>query len=148
MKDNQQHPDRVNRTPADSRHSDALERHAAARVSVQFICDRLPGEPLDAIRPTWGDLVALVRSHRYLEAEVRRLRHALERSVFYQAHYAKLLNMWDGGHRIVFENAQQWLDRLAEQERAVHTASPPATSEKPELAKGLQVEPEENKHAE
>lgn len=41
------------------------------------------------------------------------LRRALEESVKLQSHYAKLLNMHDGGTRLQFENASAWLDRLA-----------------------------------
>ena len=39
---------------------------------------------------------------------------ALEESVKLQAHYAKLLNQYDGGERLAFENAQEWLDRMVE----------------------------------
>ena len=44
------------------------------------------------------------------------LRHALEESVKLQSHYAKLLNIYDGGIRKEFANAQVWLDRLAKVE--------------------------------
>ena len=46
------------------------------------------------------------------DAEVQRLRYALEESVKLQSHYAMLLNMWDGGERMQFDSAQAWLDRL------------------------------------
>lgn len=39
---------------------------------------------------------------------------ALEESVKLQSHYAKLLNMHDGGKRIGFDNAKAWVDRLRE----------------------------------
>jgi hypothetical protein len=74
------------------------------------------------------------------EAEVRRLSHALDRSVYLQAHYAKLLNMWDGGDRIVFENAQQWLDRLDALERTADTATRQVTTESPDPAQDPQVD--------
>jgi hypothetical protein len=45
-------------------------------------------------------------------AEVVALRDALDKSVKLQAHYAKLLNDYDGGERIAFGCAQEWMDRL------------------------------------
>lgn len=42
-----------------------------------------------------------------------RFKAALEESVALQSHYAMLLNMYDGGKRIEFSNAQEWIDRLA-----------------------------------
>jgi hypothetical protein len=39
-------------------------------------------------------------------------REALELSVRLQAHYASLLNMHDGGERIVFATVDEWLARL------------------------------------
>ena len=38
--------------------------------------------------------------------------HALEESVKLQSHYAELLNMHDGGQRIQFKDAKEWLLRL------------------------------------
>lgn len=37
----------------------------------------------------------------------------LEESVTLQSHYAALLNAHDGGRRILFKNAKDWLARLA-----------------------------------
>jgi hypothetical protein len=42
----------------------------------------------------------------------RELALALEESVRLQAHYAGLLNAYDGGARIQFQNAAEWIDRL------------------------------------
>lgn len=42
------------------------------------------------------------------------LMRALVESVKLQAHYAGLLNMYDGGERIVFQNASEWLKRIQE----------------------------------
>lgn len=39
-------------------------------------------------------------------------REALEESVKLQSHYAMLLNMYDGGTRIEFKSADEWLARL------------------------------------
>ncbi len=37
---------------------------------------------------------------------------ALEESVKLQSHYAKLLNMHDGGRRLEFKDANEWRQRL------------------------------------
>jgi hypothetical protein len=43
----------------------------------------------------------------------KKLEDALDESVELQSHYAHLLNMSDGGQRIVFANRWEWLERLA-----------------------------------
>jgi hypothetical protein len=65
----------------------------------------------------------------------------LEQSVKLQSHYATLLNMHDGGTRMVFAHCGEWLARLRQLERTEDTASPPATTSTPELAEGIQVKP-------
>jgi hypothetical protein len=45
---------------------------------------------------------------------IRDLVIALEESVKLQSHYAYLLNMYDGGERTLFKNADAWLKRLNE----------------------------------
>ena len=40
----------------------------------------------------------------------------MNESVKLQAHYAKLLNMHDGGQRTVFKNTDEWLARLEQME--------------------------------
>lgn len=47
-------------------------------------------------------------------AERLRLTVALRESLKLQTHYAKLLNMHDGGQRIGFESVEDWLKRLEE----------------------------------
>ena len=47
------------------------------------------------------------------DAEIARLRGALEQLVSLSSHYASLLNTRDGGKRIIFKNADEWLTRLA-----------------------------------
>lgn len=47
------------------------------------------------------------------EERVKQLRSALERSVNLQSHYASLLNVYDGGKRMQFADADAWLARLA-----------------------------------
>lgn len=39
---------------------------------------------------------------------------ALRRLIELQSHYAKLLNGYDGGDRLQFASAQEWVDRLHE----------------------------------
>jgi hypothetical protein len=39
---------------------------------------------------------------------------ALEESVKLQSHYAGILNAYDGGERMQFSGAEEWLDRLKE----------------------------------
>jgi hypothetical protein len=48
-----------------------------------------------------------------LETQVRTLSAALAESVRLQSHYAGLLNTYDGGQRIQFISADEWLERLA-----------------------------------
>jgi hypothetical protein len=43
---------------------------------------------------------------------IRGLEIALEESVKLQSHYAKLLNMHDGGRRMQFAGSKEWIDRL------------------------------------
>ena len=57
-------------------------------------------------------LATVLADLRAAEADNDRLRDALEQSVRLQAHYAELLNMDDGGKRILFANADAWLARL------------------------------------
>lgn len=47
-----------------------------------------------------------------LSADLEAARGALEQSVKFQSHYAAILNDWDGGKRMVFANADAWMDRL------------------------------------
>lgn len=51
-------------------------------------------------------LKAFLTRHREMEA-------ALAESVKLQSHYADLLNMYDGGKRMTFANADEWIARMA-----------------------------------
>lgn len=42
------------------------------------------------------------------------LMEALKESLKLQAHYAELLNHYDGGQRRIFKDPKEWLDRLKE----------------------------------
>jgi hypothetical protein len=44
--------------------------------------------------------------------EILALREALDESVKLQSHYAALLNDYDGGKRLQFATADDWLERL------------------------------------
>ena len=48
------------------------------------------------------------------EYTIKSLLIALHESVKLQSHYAELLNMHDGGERIVFQSAKSWIERLRE----------------------------------
>lgn len=54
----------------------------------------------------------ILKSHGAAIALVNELLDALERSVKLQSHYARLLNMHDGGQRLSFDDCDQWLERL------------------------------------
>lgn len=60
-----------------------------------------------------AEIARLTRELEEVRAGAAVLREALEESVKYQSHYADLLNMYDGGERMQFADAQAWLDRLA-----------------------------------
>ncbi len=47
-----------------------------------------------------------------LRLDLARCRYALGESVKLQSHYAQLLNMHDGGERIGFTDADEWIARL------------------------------------
>lgn len=43
---------------------------------------------------------------------IAEMHEALAESIKLQSQYATLLNMYDGGQRLIFENADAWIDRL------------------------------------
>ena len=49
-----------------------------------------------------------------MQMRLELLTEALRESLKLQSHYARLLNMYDGGERMEFPTVQAWLDRLAE----------------------------------
>ena len=55
-----------------------------------------------------------IDEHGECREEIHRLAKALGESVKLQSHYAKLLNMWDGGKRMTFDGADAWMARLQE----------------------------------
>lgn len=59
-----------------------------------------------------GDICLLARQFKRAYEANGNLMGALEESVKLQSHYANLLNMHDGGERMQFETAHDWLDRL------------------------------------
>lgn len=48
----------------------------------------------------------------FKDKENEKLENALRESVKIQSHYASLLNTYDGGKRIVFSDAEEWMERL------------------------------------
>lgn len=56
----------------------------------------------------------LVKANLTLNADRIALREALEESLKLQSHYAKLLNMSDGGQRLQFDTAESWMKRMEE----------------------------------
>jgi hypothetical protein len=51
------------------------------------------------------------------QEEIERVKAGLIESVKLQSHYAELLNMHDGGQRIAFKDADEWIERLKEVKR-------------------------------
>jgi hypothetical protein len=76
------------------------------------------------------------------------LRRALKRSLRLQAHYAMLLNMYDGGQRMIFTGIDQWLARLREVDERVRTAAATLGEDEPREERAtsdpqaVQAEPE------
>lgn len=54
---------------------------------------------------------------KYHSDRADKLLAALEASVQYQSHYGQLLNIYDGGERMAFASAADWLARLAALEK-------------------------------
>ena len=44
---------------------------------------------------------------------LKSMREALDQSVKLQSHYASLLNVYDGGKRMQFASAEEWIARLS-----------------------------------
>jgi hypothetical protein len=97
---------------------------AQACINVLSLPNLTPDQRKAAVK-VWTErcIKAAVRASSPNEAA--RLRFALEELVTLQAHYAKLLNEYDGGARTEFTSADQWLARLDElarqRDRAVET---------------------------
>jgi hypothetical protein len=47
-----------------------------------------------------------------VHVDIDELRDALEKSIQLQSHYAELLNFMDGGKRLTFRTADEWVERL------------------------------------
>lgn len=60
------------------------------------------------------------------EPSVEELRTALDELIKLQAHYAKLLNMHDGGQRHPFASADEWIERLRYLARSAARVKPGA----------------------
>jgi len=53
-----------------------------------------------------------VKAMDVLTEQIVELQESLDESIKFQTHYAELLNMYDGGKRIIFKNSEQWIKRL------------------------------------
>ena len=71
-----------------------------------------------------GDYVKF-DDYSLLQAKNARLKELLDESFKLQVHYAELLNMHDGGERIVFENIEQFEERLKTVKANYHKAAQP-----------------------
>ncbi len=83
---------------------------------VSILSDRdldAMADDIDAA-PLVEALRKFLHHHREREIEHTRLRYALEQSLKLQAHYATLLNQYDGGKRLAFTEVDAWLRRLKE----------------------------------
>lgn len=73
---------------------------------LQSTADRLRTKP-----DTLG--IRVSREHYlWLAERIRQLQDALDKSVSLHGHYARILNMEDGGQRLQFHNGQDWIARL------------------------------------
>lgn len=80
-----------------------------------FKCDGKGGVETTMSTERMGEIID--RATTEIEKDVRviaKLRRALEESVKLQSHYALLLNSQDGGRRMQFASADEWLARLDE----------------------------------
>lgn len=62
---------------------------------------------------------------------IAQLQHALKESVWLQSHYAELLNQHDGGRRLTFNSADDWLARIAVVEAQNSSADAPSGEQEP-----------------
>ena len=58
--------------------------------------------------PSFEDIIA------DKDAWIAQLYEALSESVNLQSHYASILNAYDGGRRLQFADAEEWIKRLSE----------------------------------
>jgi hypothetical protein len=92
--------------------SDALETQLSEKDrEIERLTDVLAAsrtarqQEVDALRNRISDSAAK-------DKLIVELREALAESVKLQSHYARLLNMWDGGERMPFASIDDWLARL------------------------------------
>jgi len=75
-------------------------------------------EPKEALLQTAEDYAHVIHNIFPKDEIIKELRQALLRSLELQSHYAKLLNMHDGGERIGFASIEAWLERIKNTEQA------------------------------
>jgi hypothetical protein len=86
--------------------------HALNTDEKVYRCDK----PISNDHPTLSqvpEVKALLQTAvAFAEPRLEELYTALQESLKVQSHYAKLLNMHDGGHRMTFVSPEVWLSRL------------------------------------
>jgi hypothetical protein len=87
----------------------AIANARGNRRGVPNIINILEILPPSLVEEVTEDAKAALEAVGYQE-----LTEALEESVKLQAHYAELLNMHDGGERLVFKTVAEWRERLTE----------------------------------
>ena len=93
-------------------HIELCPKHPLSEAKAEI--QRLHGEVAELLAMRDADALIISQAGR----DITNLKAALEESVKLQAHYAKLLNMHDGGQRIQFKSADEWLARLERIEKA------------------------------
>jgi hypothetical protein len=94
----------------DCRHNKDFIESAFFIVADGILRHVRSGKDWDCQDECWAKDLAAARL--LIELEIERLRGALSESLKLQSHYAKLLNMHDGGKRIGFDSVEAWLERL------------------------------------
>lgn len=74
------------------------------------------GEPFAIVTPDGKEALPAEKAEELVRllSQAETLTVALRESVGLQAHYASLLNRYDGGQRLIFDSPEAWLERLRE----------------------------------
>ncbi len=83
-----------------------MSEHEQAIKLANKVLDRPYGDPDD-------DQAVLARQFLRAVERCETYCNGLEESIKLQSHYGGLLNAYDGGKRLTFASADEWLNRLA-----------------------------------
>ena len=83
-------------------------------------------EPKEALLQTAEDYAHVIHDILPKDEIIKELKQALFESLKLQSHYAKLLNMHDGGERIGFASIEAWLERIKNTEQVNAADNQPA----------------------